>query len=55
MNINIKKYPYALMAVGFIITPFAVKTQLAFTSACGIEVVGSDDKPFLMCGTNLGN
>jgi len=55
MNINIKKYPYALMAVGFIITPFAVKAQLGFTAACGIEVVGSDVKPFLMRGTDLGN
>jgi len=55
MNINIKKYPYALMAVGFIITPFAVKAQLGFTAACGIVVVGSDVKPFLMRGTNLGN
>jgi len=55
MNINIKKYPYTLMAVGFIITPFAVKTQLGFTAVYGIEVVGSDDKPFLTRGTNLGN
>ena len=55
MNINIKKYLYALMAAGFIITPFAVKTQLGFTAACAIEVVGSDVEPFLMRGTNLGN
>src|ERR1700712_5243218 len=55
MNNNTKKYLRAFTVVILIITPFALKAQSGFISVKGKEVIGADNKPFLMRGTNLGN
>ncbi|MDF2432093.1 MAG: endoglucanase, partial [Mucilaginibacter sp.] len=38
------------------IAPFAIKAQVGkFITVKGKEIIGPDNKPFLMRGTNLGN
>jgi len=55
MNIVLKNYLRALTVAALIITPLALKAQQGFITTRGKEVIGPDNKPFLMKGTNLGN
>ena len=55
MNIVLKNYLRTLTALILIITPFALKAQQGFITTRGKEVIGPDNKPFLMKGTNLGD
>src|SRR6202012_5625478 len=55
MNIVLKNYLRALTALILIIASFALKAQQGFITTRGKEVIGPNNKPFLMKGTNLGN
>ena len=51
-----KKYLFSIMAAMLAIIPVALNAQsLKFISVEGKEIIGTDNKPFLIKGTNLGN
>jgi endoglucanase len=51
-----KKYLFMMMAATLAIFPVVLNAQSAkFISVKGKEIIGADDQPFLMKGTNLGN
>jgi len=51
-----KKYLFSIMAAMLAIIPVALNAQSSkFISVQGKEIIGTDNKPFLIKGTNLGN
>jgi len=56
LNIVMKKLLLCLSLLFLFITPFTLKAQIGkFISVRGKEIIGPDNKPFLIRGTNLGN
>ena len=51
-----KRYLIAVVGLILTLTTFQLKAQIAkFISVKGRNIIGPDNKPFLMRGTNLGN
>lgn len=50
-----KKYLFNIIVAILAITPLALNAQSSFISVRGKEIIGADNKPFLIKGTNLGN
>jgi endoglucanase len=51
-----RKYLFTMIAAMLAILPVAVNAQSSkFISVKGKEIIGVDNQPFLMKGTNLGN
>lgn len=49
------KWTYLLLLNGLIFLSLSVKAQSKFITVKGKDIIGTDGKPFLMKGTNLGN